>query len=1491
MSVFSTLLIGNESLTQQCGMQLLARGHRISAVMTRHSEVAKWAAAAGLPVVAAGDWAGLGTAQVDWILSVANLAVIPAQILALAVKGAVNFHDGPLPRYAGLNAPVWAILNAERTHGITWHLMERGVDEGDILEQRLFDLAQDETAFTLNSRCFEAALDSFPALMTQLETGLRRQKQDLAARSTFARADRPAAMGRLDFSQPAEGVARMVRALDHGPYWNPVTTAKIQTPAGVMNVGAAQVVDGSGVPGQVLSVDADGLVVACATGAVRLSRLTCQAKGSAVSPLTVGDAPLPGLTGVEALTKALAVLAPREPALRRALLALDPVMLAGAGPLQTPDWQSLPLTGDLPVLAACAVRALGLTTGDLAYGTGAGLPGYLSDWAPLRVAGLVDLTTADHSFALDLLTRDSRLQGLTPPHLGLSSAGPIAGTVITLTGTAFHFDSARLPLAEAQALATRIAFIAQAMARPGADFATLPNLTPEEYHAETVGWNQTLAPRQPDLCLHHAIEQQVIRAPDAVALVCEGQSLTYAQLNAAANRAAHRLIDMGVRPGVLVGLHLRRSLDLVIGALAIHKAGGAYVPMDPAYPADRTALFIADSACPVIVTRSDLPLPPHQAQVLLLDRDAPLANAPDTNPAPSVGPGDLAYMIYTSGSTGRPKGVMVEHRNVVNFFAGMDVWVGPQAGVWLAVTSLSFDISVLELFWTLSRGFKVVMSSDENRALVSSGPGISAQKMQFSLYYWGNDDTSGGNKYELLLEGAKFADTHGFVAVWTPERHFHAFGGPYPNPAVTGAAVAAVTRNIAVRAGSCVAPLHHPIRIAEDWAVIDNLTNGRTGLAMASGWHPDDFVLRPENTPPHNRKALLDTTDQVRRLWRGEAVEFPTAGGGTFAARSQPRPISTELQVWITTAGNPETWREAGQIGANVLTHLLGQSIDEVAEKIKLYHQALRLAGHDPARFTVTVMLHTYLAADREQARHIARGPMRDYLRSAAGLIKQYAWAFPAFKKPQGAKTPMDLDVAGLAPDEMDAILDFAFVRYFEDQGLFGTVDDALVRVEQLKRIGVTEVACLIDYGIATPQVMAGLHPLAEVVTRANSGEGAAPDDFSIAAQIQRHGVTHLQCTPSMARMIAMNDESRRSLAGLKTLMLGGEALPGGLVADLRGTTTCQILNMYGPTETTIWSSVSQVGQAEVVQNIGQPLANQQMYVLDADLNPVPPGVAGDLWIGGDGVTRGYWQQEDLTAQRFRPDPFVTPDRSSPWGARMYQTGDLVRRRPDGNLDYRGRSDFQVKLRGYRIELGEIEAALEQQSGVAQAAVIAREDTPGDVRLVAYLTGTAAEPALRAALSRILPDHMIPAHFVTLAAFPLTPNRKVDRKALPLPTATVVTSVPSEPPKSDIEAQLAAIWQRVLGVARVSAGDNFFALGGHSLLAVQAHREIRAALGTTKLSITDIFRFPRLADLAKHLEDKPKVVAEPEISDRSDARTDAMARRLAMRQRRMGEDA
>lgn len=520
---------------------------------------------------------------------------------------------------------------------------------------------------------------------------------------------------------------------------------------------------------------------------------------------------------------------------------------------------------------------------------------------------------------------------------------------------------------------------------------------------------------------------------------------------------------------------------------------------------------------------------------------------------------------------------------------------------------------------------------------------------------------------------------------------------------------------------------------------------------------------------------------------------------------------------------------------------------------------------------------------------------MKAYLGAAANLVKQYAWAFPAFKRPPGVTDPMQIDTRQLSGEETEAILDFAFQRYFEDSGLFGTVEDALARVEQLKRIGVTEVACLVDYGIAPEKVLEGLYPLAEVVKRANSGGGVEEGDYSIAAQIIRHGVTHLQCTPSMARMIAMNDEARMALAGVKTLMVGGEALPGALVSDLRKVTAARILNMYGPTETTIWSSVNEVEGVEPIANIGTPLANQQVYVLDEAMAPVPPGTAGELWIGGDGVTRGYWQRPDLTAERFRPDPFVTPERACPWGARMYRTGDLVRLRADGRLDFLGRADFQVKLRGYRIELGEIEAVLEAQPGVTQAVVLAREDSPGDLRLVAYIVGAAQEAALRAALAAVLPEHMVPSHVVTLAAFPLTPNRKVDRKALPAPSAALPVAEAFVAPTSDIEAQLAAIWARILGVPKVGAKDNFFALGGHSLLAVQAHREIRAELNAPKLSITDIFRFPVLSALARHLDDRPKVATvaaapvapdAPAVNDRAEARSEAMARRMAMRARR-----
>lgn len=1510
------LLIGNESLTVECGNLWLERGHRIAAVVTREPRVAAWAAGKGLRVAAPGPGLAerVGDTAYDWVLSVANLSLVPPAVLARAKSGGVNFHDGPLPAYAGLNAPVWALLAGEERHAITWHLMTDGIDEGEVLATRTFDIAGDDTAFTLNTRCFSAAVESFAGVVTALEQGGHpREPQPEGVRRVYRRADRPAAAALLDFNRPADDVARMVRALDHAGYRNPLAVPKIRAGGRVLAVGMAAVESGSAAPGTVLEATQAGLVVACASGAVRLAGLRSM-DGAAVCPSTLGVAFVasPSVEETAQLTAALAPVAGAEQRLRGLLVASDPVM-AGAPSQGGAAWRSVALDAggaDAATVALAALRAAGRVSGDIAVATGDTAAGFVLPWVPVRLvasgASAQAVAAAGQALAqareargiaADLALRDPAIAGLVPPPVALSDSDqPLAGSAVTLSLGAspkLWHDTNRVPGAEAQALAARIARLAQAIAAGAADIATLSPLSDEERGRLSGALAATARDHDRSLTVPAAILARAARHPGHPAVAGGGVRLSYEALVARAARIANILRGMGVQRGTLVGLACHRGADMVAGALGIQLAGGAYVPMDPAYPADRLELYATDSGAPVIVTESSVaPALPEGPQRLLLDTDPRIDAAPVTPPQDGPQPDDLAYMIYTSGSTGRPKGVMVTHRNVINFFAGMDDAVGADPGVWLAVTSMSFDISVLELFWTLARGFTVVVADEAARLSPSGGTvaQVSARGMEFSLYYWGNDDGAGPKKYELLLEGAKFADSHGFCAVWTPERHFHAFGGPYPNPSVTGAAVAAVTRNIGVRAGSCVAPLHHPARIAEEWAVIDNLTNGRAGLAIASGWQPDDFVLRPENTPPANRQAMLDYIAMLRRLWRGESVEFPRKDGTPFGVVTQPRPVSKELPVWVTTAGNPETWRDAGRLGANVLTHLLGQSVAEVGEKVKIYRAALAEAGHDPAAFKVTLMLHTFLAGDRDTARETARGPMKDYLRSAAGLIKQYAWAFPAFKKPQGMADPMQIDLGSLTAEELEGILDFAFLRYFDESGLFGTVDDAVARVEEIKSIDVDEIACLIDYGIPAAKVLDGLRPLAEVLRRAN---GAAGEDGSLAGLIRAHRVTHLQCTPSMARMLAEDDGARAAMGGLKRLMVGGEALPGKLAADLSGLIGGPVLNMYGPTETTIWSSVESTTGGEGVVNIGLPIANTALYVLDDAGAPVPDGAEGELWIGGEGVAAGYFRRDDLTAERFRPDPFAGH-------GRMYRTGDLVRRRPDGRLDFLGRADHQVKLRGHRIELGEIESALETAPGIRQAVVIPREDNPGDVRLVAYVThdGPVDEAALRTRLSAQLPEVMVPAHIVALDVFPLTPNRKVDRKALPAPSPRVAeapVAVAAALPGDSVEAAIAGVWARVLGVPSVGRTDNFFTLGGHSLLAVQAHRELKAELGTDRLAITDIFRFPVLSALAQHLSQgaapaRPVTPVAPRPVTATAApeadRNDAMARRRAMREAR-----
>ncbi|WP_186032283.1 non-ribosomal peptide synthetase, partial [Burkholderia gladioli] len=360
------------------------------------------------------------------------------------------------------------------------------------------------------------------------------------------------------------------------------------------------------------------------------------------------------------------------------------------------------------------------------------------------------------------------------------------------------------------------------------------------------------------------------------------------------------------------------------------------------------------------------------------------------------------------------------------------------------------------------------------------------------------------------------------------------------------------------------------------------------------------------------------------------------------------------------------------------------------------------------------------------------------------------------------------------------------------------------------------------------------------LASRATAGDAKA-----LAALIEREGITAMQATPSTWQMLLAHGwQAPRTLK----LMCGGEALPDTLAARLLEQVPC-IWNLYGPTETTIWSARRAITREQPRITIGAPIGNTQLYVLDAAGNPAPVGVTGELYIGGAGLARGYLNRADLSAERFVPDPFGMA------GARMYWTGDLARRLADGEIDYLGRADHQVKLRGFRIELGEIEAVLSSHERVREAVVIAREDVAGDTRLVAYVVGEGGAPEvgeLREHLRRSLPDYMVPSHFMTLDALPLTSNGKLDRRALPSPDPSRGEAAYVEP-SGETERAVAAIWAEVLGADRVGAQDDFFDLGGHSLLATQVIARLRAELGI-EVPLRALFEVPVLAELSKRID-------------------------------------
>lgn len=345
----------------------------------------------------------------------------------------------------------------------------------------------------------------------------------------------------------------------------------------------------------------------------------------------------------------------------------------------------------------------------------------------------------------------------------------------------------------------------------------------------------------------------------------------------------------------------------------------------------------------------------------------------------------------------------------------------------------------------------------------------SERSIDFGLLYFSSDGYSEArDKYGRLFETVRVAETLGFTAAWTPERHFQEFGGLFPNPAVLGAALARETKTLAIRAGSVVVPLHDPVRIVEEWALVDNLSGGRVGISLATGWNSTDFALRPDRFE-ERREITFKSVPLLRSLWRGETLDLKMPGGGRASVRAFPRPLQPELPLWLTVSGSDDTWQRAAKNGANVLTSLLGQTVDELETRISAYRRELIDQGHDQSAGKVTVMIHTFVHPDQDYLRRVVRQALGDYLR---GYIRQYS----DLAGKQGT-APLNATQA----DE-NALIDIALERFLNERALLGTAEVVRERCSRLRNAGVDEIACLVDFGLDSIDVLTSMERMAPIL-------------------------------------------------------------------------------------------------------------------------------------------------------------------------------------------------------------------------------------------------------------------------------------------------------------------------------------------------------------------------------------------------------------------------
>ncbi|RKH50973.1 non-ribosomal peptide synthetase/type I polyketide synthase, partial [Corallococcus llansteffanensis] len=740
------------------------------------------------------------------------------------------------------------------------------------------------------------------------------------------------------------------------------------------------------------------------------------------------------------------------------------------------------------------------------------------------------------------------------------------------------------------------------------------------------------------------------RQADAIAVSRGDSHWTWAELGARARTLAARLRSLGVKDGTPVAVSLRPGPEKLAALWAVLEAGGAGVALGPTDLGGMSLYAPEGARVPVLVTSRDLVTAVRLEASRVLYVEDVLAGSDTVSPPEAFGANDAGTLAWLLPMGAGQPAWALGHRELADFFIGLDARLSPsEGGAWLSAGEAAPDRPDLEALWALSRGLRVVFPSEQVTARLVNlqGGGRRAKAMDLSLIYFANDeDTLSGPKYELLLEGSKFADANGFSAVWTPERHFHSFGGLYPQPAVVAAGLATVTRNLRLRSGSVVLPLHDPLLIAEQWSVVDNLSQGRVGLSVATGWHVHDFTFAPANYEDR-RNILLKNLRTLRALWRGEKVTRPAGGGTTVELSLRPKPVQKELPVWLTATVNPETFRLAGELGAGVLTGLMSHSLEELKPKVALYREAWRRNGH-PGRGHITVMLHTYLGDDEAEVLRTVRQPLLGYFRGSTDIVTSLLAA-------QGYQG----EINKLSPEDINALLEHTFEHHARTTGLVGSVENGLKRLREVQAADVDEVAALIDFGLETPVVMDGLRRLARV-REMLEGEGVARQEQVLVEGEQgvegllelarQSGAVLVHTSARLARTLTDLPGTRGSLGTVGALVLEGASME--LASALQRAAGVEVLLSGGAVE-----------GALLPRAPGERIpASIQAWVLDPDGQPVPLGVVGELALTGAGLPSGLWKDEAEEQRRLVPHPLEA-------SARLYRTGRHARLRTDGRVE------------------------------------------------------------------------------------------------------------------------------------------------------------------------------------------------------------------------------